>query len=57
MATRGKTSDQSEPKRYLVQCDHCSLEQTADGRPEVEEIASTHRDETGHALVAVEWPV
>lgn len=56
MALQGKVSDQRERKQYLIACDGCSLDQTADGREEAKRIADSHQRETGHEIVVVEWP-
>lgn len=56
MALREEASDQRERKQYLMACDGCSLDQTVDGREEVEQVADAHRRETGHEIVVVEWP-
>ncbi|MFD1585990.1 hypothetical protein ACFR9U_03270 [Halorientalis brevis] len=56
MATSEPASDKEESKQFLVQCEDCTLEQTAIGRAEIEAIATVHQEDTGHALVAVEWP-
>ncbi len=57
MATGSTASDQGESKQFLVQCEDCDLERTAVGRAEIETIATLHQEDTGHALVAVEWPL
>ena len=56
MATSETASGQGESKQFLVQCEDCDLERTAVGRAEIETIAAIHREDTDHALVAVEWP-
>ncbi|WP_049890829.1 hypothetical protein [Natrinema versiforme] len=43
-------------KRFLVDCDSCSYERTADGREEATRIGADHRRATGHELVALEVP-
>lgn len=57
--THNKREDKQSPdqqKRYLVGCDDCSFDETADGRTKAKEIAETHQRETEHAIVVVEWP-
>ncbi|WP_254764698.1 hypothetical protein [Natrinema marinum] len=49
-------SAQTDAKRFLVQCDGCSFERSADGREEATRIGTHHRRETGHEIVAVELP-
>lgn len=49
-------SRREETKRYLVKCDGCSFERTADGHDEAVRIGNAHRQETEHELVAVEMP-
>lgn len=56
MALQERTPDRRERKRFLVECDGCSLEQTADGREEAKRVADDHQEETEHELVVVEWP-
>ncbi|WIV67465.1 hypothetical protein [Natrialbaceae archaeon AArc-T1-2] len=50
------TLGRAETRQYLITCEGCTFERTADGREEATEIGSDHRRETDHAVVAVEVP-
>ncbi len=56
MATNDTGPARTESKRFLVQCDGCSFERSANGRDEATEVGADHRQETGHEIVAVELP-
>ncbi|QLK26375.1 hypothetical protein HYG81_01785 [Natrinema zhouii] len=56
MATKETASSHEETKRFLVECNGCSYERSADGRLEATRIGNDHRRETGHELVAIELP-
>ena len=56
MATKETAPPHEETKRFLVECDVCSYERSADGRDEATRIGNAHRRETGHELVALELP-
>ncbi|WP_226007012.1 hypothetical protein [Natrinema salinisoli] len=56
MATKETAPARGETKRFLVECDGCSYERSADGRDEAMRIGTDHRLETGHEPIAVELP-
>jgi len=56
MPLKEQAPGQGESRRFLVKCDGCSFEQSAEGRDEATEVGDGHRRETGHELVAVEFP-
>jgi hypothetical protein len=56
MPLKEQAPGQGETRRFLVKCDGCSFERPAEGRDEATEIGDGHRRETGHELVAVEFP-
>lgn len=56
MGTTGRTPEQGESTPYLVKCDGCSFEHTADGRDEATRIGDRHRREMGHDIVVLEVP-
>ena len=56
MPVKEQAPGQGETRRFLVKCDGCSFERPADGRDKATEIGNGHRQETGHELVAVEFP-
>ncbi|OVE84530.1 hypothetical protein [Natronolimnobius baerhuensis] len=56
MFTDGDPTEQTTPRQYLVKCDGCSFEQSADGRDEAATIGNGHHRETNHDVIAVEVP-
>lgn len=56
MVTKKTSSDRKETKQFVVNCNDCSFERTADGRDEAAHVGDGHRRETGHTLVAIEAP-
>lgn len=56
MFTDGESAEQEVPRRYLVTCDGCAFEQSADGREEATAVGTDHRQETHHDVIAVEMP-
>lgn len=56
MAVKERTPDRAS-KQYLVACDGCGFKQTVGGQEEAKRSADTHKEETRHELVVVEWPL
>lgn len=56
MALKEAAPERGEARQFIVKCDGCSFERTAEGRDEATEIGNGHGRETGHELVAVEFP-
>lgn len=56
MATNETAPGSQERKRFIVECNGCGYERSADGRDEATRIGTDHRRETGHELVAIELP-
>lgn len=56
MALEERSANQGDAKRFIVQCDECSFASEAEGRYEARGMGTTHHRETGHDVVAVEWP-
>ncbi|RKD94972.1 hypothetical protein [Halopiger aswanensis] len=56
MLTNKSPSDGETTQRFLVTCDGCSFERTADGRENAAAIGDDHRRETRHDVVALEVP-
>ena len=56
LTNRESTDQEAETKRYLVQCEGCSFEDTADGRDSATAIGTDHHRETRHEVVALEMP-
>lgn len=55
MAANERTS-KGETKQFLVKCDECSLSYETESRNEARRIGTDHHRETGHEVIAVEWP-
>lgn len=53
---RESTDSEGETKRYLVNCETCAFEHTADGRERATVIGTDHQEETKHEVVALEVP-
>lgn len=53
---RARPGSTDETRQYLVECDDCSFEATADGRDRAAQTARQHLADTGHDVVAVEVP-
>ncbi|GAB3674573.1 hypothetical protein [Halopiger thermotolerans] len=56
MLTNGAPSDGGALQRFLVTCEGCSFERTADGRDSAAAIGNDHRQATRHDVVALEVP-
>ncbi|WP_436343021.1 hypothetical protein [Natronorubrum sp. FCH18a] len=57
MLTNRESTDRDDgPKQYLVTCESCSFEHTADGRDSATAIGTDHHRETRHEVVAFEVP-
>lgn len=56
MLTNRGATDRNETRRFLVKCEGCSFERTADGRENAAAIGTDHRRETRHEVVALEVP-
>lgn len=59
MGVQGKeppVAEGEQSKQYLVDCEVCPFEQMAEGRDKAKQVGTHHRLETGHELVAVEFP-
>ncbi|MXV63793.1 hypothetical protein GS429_17340 [Natronorubrum sp. JWXQ-INN-674] len=56
LANRKPTDQDDGTKRYLVKCEGCAFEDTADGRDTATTIGTDHQRETQHEVVAVEVP-